>query len=112
MKIESYSEPQWRRAREQALRRDKYIDQYQKQFGRLRNAEMVHHIFPVEDFPQYALCMWNLISLTRASHNLMHDRYTNELTDLGKDLLRRTAVKNNIPIPVDYLASPPGSAVR
>jgi len=30
---------------------------------------------------------------------MMHDRDTDELTDIGKELLLRTAIKNNIDIP-------------
>lgn len=88
--------------RESALRRDKYTDQYQLQFGRLKPAEVVHHVFPVKDFPEYQFCLWNLISLSRASHNLMHDRYTDELTDVGKNLLRKVARQQGIEIPAEY----------
>lgn len=108
-----YTSRRWQHKREQIMRRDGYICRYESRFGRRVPAELVHHIFPREEFPQYAMASWNLISLCRASHNVMHDRDTRELTAEGIDLLRRTARKNNIPIPEKYLnvsdnsASPP-----
>ena len=96
--IKTYDEPQWRRLREQALKRDKYIDQIDKRYGRYRNAEIVHHIFPVEYFPEYQFCLWNLISLTRANHNRMHARNSQKLTKEGIDLLIRTAEKNGVEV--------------
>lgn len=98
-KIETYKEPRWVSLRSRILHRDKYIDQYLKRYGKFKNADIVHHIFPVEEFPEYQFCEWNLISLARSTHNMMHDRDTNELTDIGKELLMRTAIKNNIDIP-------------
>ena len=108
-----YTSKQWQHKRENILRRDGYICRYASRYGRREPAEIVHHIFPREEYPQYALCSWNLISLSRASHNVMHDRDTRELTAEGVDLLRRTARKNNISIPEKYSelsdnsASPP-----
>lgn len=62
----------------------------------------MHHIFPADEFPEYAYTDWNLISLTRHAHNTLHDRDTDELTEAGRQLLIRTARKNNIPIPDKY----------
>ena len=78
--------------------------QLSRRYGKNRPADMVHHIFPREDYPQYALCDWNLISLTNSMHDTLHDRNTGQLTAAGLDLMRRTAVKNNIEIP----PAPPG----
>ena len=97
-----YTSKQWQHKRENILRRDGYICRYEARFGRRVPAELVHHIFPREEFPQYAMASWNLISLSLASHNAMHDRVTRELTAEGVDLLRRTARKYNIPIPKKY----------
>ena len=99
MKIETYKEPRWVELRKKVLVRDKYIDHYLKRYGKLKNADIVHHIFPVKGFPEYQYCEWNLISVSRATHNLFHDRDTDELTDIGKELLIRTARRNNIDIP-------------
>ena len=35
-------------------------------------------------------CEWNLIALSQASHNAMHDRTTGKLTEFGEQLRRRT----------------------
>lgn len=52
----------------------------------------MHHIYPLEDYPQYALSDWNLISVSSGVNNQMHDRETGKLTKLGLDLQRRTRV--------------------
>lgn len=98
-----YNSPKWRRVRLSALRRDGYQDQEAKRFGKIRPAEIVHHIFPKDEYPQYAYCLWNLISVSRATHNTFHDRDTDELTEKGRELLRRTCRKKNMPIPQKYL---------
>lgn len=97
-----YESEKWQEIRSQALRRDGYQDQHEKRYGRYRQAEVVHHIFPRDRFPEYELELWNLISLSRKSHNFMHDRNTDELTDVGIELLQRTAKKQGIPIPPEY----------
>lgn len=88
----SYDSKRWDRIKSLALRRDGYRCQLSKRYGRAVQAEVVHHIYPVEDYPEYAYCLWNLISLTRARHNELHDRKTNALTESGKSLMRRTKV--------------------
>lgn len=91
----------WKRKRERILRRDGYQCQQSKRYGKLVQAEMVHHIFPRHEFPQYALNDWNLISLTVTEHNKLHTD-GGDLTDEGKRLLQRTAIKNGIEIPERY----------
>lgn len=98
-----YESPKWVRIRKSVLRRDKYQDQEAKRYGKIKAAEVVHHIFPKNEFPQYAYDLWNLISVSRATHNTFHDRDTDELTEKGMDLLRRTCRKRNMPIPAKYL---------
>ena len=80
----------WRRLRALALRRDGYRCQLAARYGRSVEATHVHHIWPAEDFPEYAYCLWNLVSLSLASHDAMHDRTTGRLSPLGEDLRRRT----------------------
>lgn len=91
-----YTSKRWKRKREIILRRDRYQCQLSKRYGKTEAAEVVHHIFPVEGYPQYALASWNLISLSRARHNTLHDRTTNELTREGIDLMTRTAREQKI----------------
>lgn len=100
-----YETAKWKRVRLQALRRDGGYDMEAKRYGKPRYAEVVHHIFPKNEYPQYAYCLWNLISLSRKTHNEMHDRETDELTEKGRDLLRRTCRKRNMPIPEKYIES-------
>lgn len=97
--IKTYDEPQWRRLRERALRRDGYLDQIEKRYGRYKPAEVVHHIFPVDKYPEYQYSLWNLISVTRATHNRLHERETQELSKDGWSLLVRTAQKNGVEVP-------------
>lgn len=72
------------------MRRDEYKCQLSKRYGKAAPAEVVHHIYPVDEYPEYAYCTWNLISLSRAAHNRLHDRNTNALTSEGIALMRRT----------------------
>lgn len=97
-----YEQPKWLRLRQSILRRDKYMDVEAKRYGVVKQAEIVHHIFPKNDFPEYAFEPWNLISLSRKTHNTLHDRDSDELTEKGIDLLRRTCRKRNMPIPEKY----------
>ena len=86
-----YLSKRWERLRASVLRRDGYRCQDAKRYGKARPATTVHHIFPREDYPLYQWEPWNLISLSAEAHNAMHDRSTGELTDKGKDLMKRTA---------------------
>ena len=80
----------WKKKRKHILRLDGYVDRIEKRYGRIVEATVVHHIYPADEYPEYAYCMWNLISLSRAAHNKLHDRKTGELTAEGRALLRRT----------------------
>jgi len=53
----------------------------------------VHHIYPVEYYPELAYENWNLISLSNNKHNMMHVRGSHELTDLGKQWQERVKDK-------------------
>lgn len=96
--IEFYKSKQWERKREHILRRDKYFCQLSLRYGKAIEAKHVHHIFPIEYYPEYRLCDWNLISLCNAQHNKLHDRETHKLTRAGLDLLMRTARKQGIKV--------------
>lgn len=97
-----YKTSAWKRIREKILRRDAYQCQLSKRYGKTVPATTVHHIFPSDEFPEYRIKAWNLISLSAEAHNRIHDRMTNELTDEGTELLRRTARREGIPIPLRY----------
>ena len=90
-----YNSRRWKKLRAAVLREAISKDgapicQYLKRFGRRVEATHVHHIWPAEDFPQYAFERWNLIALSTEAHNMMHDRSTGKLTAVGERLRRRT----------------------
>lgn len=97
-----YESDKWRRKRSAILRRDGYKDQIASRYGKNIEANIVHHIFPLDEFPEHRLSDWNLISVSMATHNRLHDRDTDELTELGVELLRRTARRKGINIPDKY----------
>ena len=97
-----YKSKRWIHKRDKILRRDKYQCQLSKRYGKIRQAEVVHHIFPASDYPEYEWCDWNLISITNEMHNKLHDRNNDSLTEMGKNLMYRTARRQGIRV------SPPG----
>ena len=94
----NYDSLRWQRKRAKILRRDKYMCQLSKRYGKFRQAQVVHHIFPAADYPEYMWEDWNLISITTEMHNKLHDRNTDKLTRMGMDLMKRTARKQGIEI--------------
>lgn len=107
-----YDSPKWDHVRKSALRRDSYMDAYAKRYGKAKAAEIVHHIMPREEFPEYQYSLWNLISVTRVTHNSFHDRETDELTEAGRELLRSTCRKNGIEIPEKYREGKTGKRTK
>ena len=85
-----YKASRWERLRAQVMRRDGYRCQLSKRYGKAVPAELVHHIYPVDEFPEYAFEPWNLIAVSRAAHNKLHDRDSDKLTAEGVALMRRT----------------------
>ena len=71
----------WRNLRKLALRRDR---------GFCREAARYGRRVPAEDYPEYAYCLWNLVSLSASAHDAMHDRDTRKLTALGLSWKNRT----------------------
>ena len=94
-----YHSPRWEKLRARVLRRDNYLCQESKRYGKMVQATTVHHIFPREQYPEYEWEPWNLISLCDKAHNEMHDRNTGQLTEKGRRLLDRAAVEQGIPPP-------------
>lgn len=78
-----YKSTTWKSKRQFILKRDDYICQESKRYGRIVPANHVHHIYPVENYPELRFINWNLISLSQIEHNRMHDRVTNEITGKG-----------------------------
>ena len=84
----------WQDLRASILRRDKYMCQYCKRYGKMVQADHVHHVFPREFFPEYTYARWNLISLCSSCHDKMHYRKDRTLTDTGKEYAKIIARKN------------------
>ena len=97
-----YRGKRWERVRAAALARDGYMCQESRRYGVMAQADTVHHVFPRELYPEYQYALWNLVSLTGAVHDEMHDRVTGDLTAKGRELLRRVARRNNVDIPARY----------
>ena len=97
-----YKTKRWQRLRESVLRRDGYMCQVSRRYGKRVQATTVHHVFPREEFPEYQCEPWNLVSLAGDVHDEMHDRVIGALTDKGAELLRRIARKKGVEIPGHY----------
>lgn len=87
--MNNYKKKRWKRKREQILRRDKYLCQISIRYGKQVEADTVHHIFPIEFYPDLKYLNWNLISLSRAEHNKLHSRDSHNLTKAGLELQNR-----------------------
>lgn len=91
-----YKAKKWTKLRESILQRDGYRCQYCKRFGKIVQADHVHHVLPREFFPEYTYTPWNLLSLCKACHDKMHYRTDRTLTDTGKELVKIVVRKNNL----------------
>ena len=100
--MDFYDSKKWIEKKSRILRRDGYMCQISKRYGKMIPAELVHHIYPLDEFPEYALADWNLISVSWKVHNALHDRQTNGLSEEGRQLLERIARRNNIEVPEQY----------
>jgi len=69
--INFYKSKAWRRKRLYILMRDKYCQECLRR-KRLRQANTVHHIKPLEVAPELALVDDNLESLCASCHNILH----------------------------------------
>lgn len=85
-----YGSSKWKKKRAHILRLDKYKDRIAQRYGKTIEATTVHHIYPVDDYPEYAWDDWNLISISTATHNKLHERETKRLTAEGIALMNRT----------------------
>lgn len=84
-----YSTKRWKQKRKAVLKRDEYCCQECKRYGKTTPATTVHHIHPLRSRPDLRLVSWNLVSLCNTCHEQMHDRQTEELTDLGVQWVER-----------------------
>lgn len=85
----NYGSKRWKKKREKILRRDKYIDKIKSRYGITVEATIVHHIYPSEDYPEYAWEDWNLISVSASTHRELH-KLDGSLSEKGIELMTRT----------------------
>lgn len=85
----NYKDSRWLRKRARILRRDNYECVECKRYGKTTLANTVHHVKPVEHYPEVWLDSKNLYSCCSKCHNSFHDRNTNELTAKGLELVER-----------------------
>lgn len=84
-----YKTSKWKKKREVVMRRDKYLCRECLRYGKRTAAYLIHHIHPLEEYPEKRLDTNNLICLCNKCHETMHVRNTHELTDAGKAWLER-----------------------
>lgn len=83
-----YLSPEWRRVRDAVLRRDGYRDVWLARYGRMMPAEIVHHVFLLEDRPDLRFNPHNLASVSRDTHRHILHAPDGSLTEAGRELQR------------------------
>lgn len=68
----NYMSTRWIKKKAQILKRDGYQCRECRRYGRKREAEIVHHIKHVDEYPELAYDDNNLVSLCMACHNKAH----------------------------------------
>ena len=95
-----YKSKRWLHFREMILRRDKFRCRESARYSPIPvEATIVHHVYPVDDFPGWAWERWNCIAVSQAAHNSFHDRQTGRLTEAGLRWQRRVSPPPSAPPP-------------
>lgn len=96
----NYNGIRWKNVRAAVLRRDEYLCQECKRYGKSTEATTVHHILPADEcageYERFQYNSRNLISLCRKCHERMHIRNSRELSEAGERLLRRKRIIQSI----------------
>ena len=80
----------WKMLAQHIRSRNNHLDMYEFQmYGRRIDSQMVHHIYPESEYPEYFWCEWNLIPVSYATHNRLH-KPDGSLSKAGLDLMKRT----------------------
>lgn len=79
----SLKSSRWDKFRSRILKRDKYLCQESLRYGNHAPAEMVHHIYPVSEYPELEFVSWNVISLSNKAHGTFHDRVNDKVVGQG-----------------------------
>ena len=93
-----YKSKRWQHLRARVLR-EQPLCQDALRYGKRVEATVAHHVYPVEDFPGWQWCRWNLIAVSQEAHNSFHDRATGKLTERGLAWQRRVSPPRNAPPP-------------
>lgn len=78
-----YKTKKWRKKRAVMFRKYKYLCQETRRYGTDTDAEVLHHIYPKEEYPELAYEDWNLLPVTNKKHNTFHNREDNSITAKG-----------------------------
>lgn len=79
------------------------MDQYALRHGVRAEANLVHHILPAQEYPEYQWKDWNLISVSESTHKHLHEKYTGALSSDGWELARETAEANGVRLTITTL---------
>lgn len=84
-----YNTSEWKRKRVVILKRDNYKCRECKRYGKVVQADTVHHVIPLQERPDLRLDSRNLISLCEHCHERMHNKFDNTLSKLGEEWRER-----------------------
>lgn len=87
-----YNTKAWKQIRLERLARDNYLCRRCKKRNLLIPATMVHHIKPLEDYPELALELDNLISLCNDCHEQITNRWAKKKQRESKRIKARVIV--------------------
>lgn len=73
----------WVKFRDKVMREHDYLCQESLRYGITAQAEMVHHIYPVSEYPELEFVRWNCLPLTNRQHNKFHDRANDKVIGQG-----------------------------
>lgn len=81
---------EWKRKRKVILKRDNYRCKECGRYGKVVEANTVHHILPIEERPDLRFNNNNLVSLCEEHHEKMHNKFNGTLSKLGDSWRDRT----------------------
>lgn len=87
-----YKTCRWNKKREVILKRDNYLCRECSRYNKTTAADTVHHIYPMQEYPELKMVNDNLVSLCNKCHEGMHDRTSRLLTDKGMEWVRRCKI--------------------
>lgn len=73
----------WIKFRDRIMREHDYLCQESLRYGRRVQAEMVHHIYPVSEYPELEFEKWNCLPILNKIHNTFHDRTNDKIVGQG-----------------------------